>query len=61
MTEDEPFKSAEDMEPTKVPSKGPNVLNTLDTPPHPDAVRVHDAAIRKHLRDRKPRQDQPED
>ncbi len=61
MTEDEPFRSAEDMEPTKVPLKGPNVLNTLDTPPHPDAVRAHDAAIRKHLQERKPRQDPPED
>ena len=61
MTEDEPFKSAEDMEPTKVPLRGPNVLNTLDTPPHPDAVKAHDAAIRKHLQERKPQQDPPED
>jgi hypothetical protein len=58
--EDDPFKRAEEIEPTRVPLKGPNVLNTLDTPPHPDAVRAHDAAIRKHLQqDRKPRQDSP--
>ena len=56
MTEDEPFKGAEDMEPTKAPLEGPNVASTFDTPPHPDAVRAQDAAIRKHLQqDRKPR------
>jgi hypothetical protein len=59
--EDEPFKRAEDMEPTRVPLKGPNVISTLDTPPHPDAVRAQDAAIRKHLQDRRPQQDRPED
>lgn len=57
MTEDEPFKGAEDMEPTKVPLKGPNVTSTFDTPPSADAVRAQDAAIRKHLQDRKPPQD----
>jgi len=49
------------MGPTRVPLKGPNVISTLDTPPHPDAVRAQDAAIRKHLRDRKQRQDEPEE
>jgi hypothetical protein len=37
------------------------VISTFDTPPHPDAVRAHDAAIRKHLQERKPRQDEPEE
>jgi hypothetical protein len=54
MTEEQPFKDAADMEPTLLPLRAPNVISTLDTPPRPDAVRVHDAAIRKHLQDRKP-------
>jgi hypothetical protein len=58
MSEETPFEGAEEMEPTKVPLKGPNVTTTLDTPPNPDAVRAHDAAIRKHLRDRRSEQDQ---
>lgn len=61
MAEEEPFKDTEGMEPTKVPLKGPNVISTLDSPPHPDAVRAHEAAIRKHLQDRGPREDRPQD
>jgi hypothetical protein len=60
MTEEEPFKGAEDIEPMKVPLKGPNVTSTFDTPPHPDAVKAHDAAIRRHLQDRRPQQDPPD-
>jgi hypothetical protein len=59
MTEEEPLKGGEEMEPTRVPLKGPNVISTFDTPPSADAVRAHDAAIRKHLQDRKPRRDEP--
>jgi hypothetical protein len=59
MTEEEPLKGGEEMEPTRVPLKGPNVISTFDTPPSADAVRAHDAAIRKHLQDRKARQDEP--
>ena len=54
MTEEEPFKAAEEMEPTKAPLKGPNVTSTFDTPPRPDAVRAQDAAIRRHLQARRP-------
>jgi hypothetical protein len=61
MTEAEPRKGAEEMEPTRVPLKGPNVISTFDTPPHPDAVKAHDAAIRKHLQDRRSRQDRPQE
>jgi len=61
MSEDEPLKGAEDMEPTRVPLKGPNVISTLDTPPHPDAVKAHDAAIRKHLQDHRSQQDRRQD
>ncbi len=61
MTEDAPFDGAEDIEPTKVPLKGPNVLSTLDTPPSADAVKAHDAAIRRHLQDKREQQDTPPD
>ena len=61
MTEEQPYRDGEEIEPTVVPLKGPNVISTFDTPPRPDAVRAQDAAIRKHLQDRKPRHDQPED
>ena len=61
MGEYEPFKGRESkLEPTEAPLKGPNVISTLDTPPHPDAVRAHDAAIRKHLKDRRPPQGPPD-
>jgi hypothetical protein len=52
MTEREPFKEPEGLEPTRAPLKGPNVISTFDAPPHPDAVRAQDAVIRKHLQDR---------
>jgi hypothetical protein len=60
MNEEQPFKGDEDVEPTSVPLKGPNVISTFDTPPHPDAVKAQDAAIRKHLQGRKPRRDPPQ-
>ena len=60
MTEDEPFKGAEEIEPTRVALKGPNVISTLDTPPRPDAVRAQDAVIRKHLEGRRSRRDRPD-
>jgi len=60
MTEDEPYKGSEDMEPTKVPLTGPNVTSTFDTPPSPDAVKAQDASIRKHLQGRRPPQDPPD-
>lgn len=54
MNEHEPFEGAGDLEPTKVPLRGPNASSTFDTPPHPDAVKAHEAAIRKHLEGRRP-------
>ena len=54
MTEDEPYKGAEEIEPTRVPLKGPGVISTFDTPPSPDAVRAQDASMRKHLQARRP-------
>jgi hypothetical protein len=60
MTEEEPFKGAEDMEPTRVALKGPNMLNTLDSPPRPHAVKAQDAAMRKHLQDHRSQQHPPD-
>jgi hypothetical protein len=62
MGEYEPFKSLDQkkLEPTEMPLKGPNVLSTLDTPPHPDAIKAHDAAIRRHLKDRRSPQFPPD-
>jgi hypothetical protein len=59
MHEEEPLKGSEEMEPTKVPLTGPNVCSTFDSPPHPDAVKAHDASIRKHLQDLKPPKARP--
>ena len=54
MSEEQPSKEPGELEPTTLALNGPNVISTLDTPPHPDAVKAHDATIRKHLQDRKP-------
>lgn len=59
MTEEDPFHGGDDLEPTKVQLKGPNVNSTFDTPPRPDAVRAHEAAIRRHLRSRLQGEDPP--
>jgi hypothetical protein len=60
MGEDDPLKGPEDIEPTRVPLRGPNVNSTFDTPPRPDAVRAHDAAIRRHLQDRRSEREPPD-
>jgi hypothetical protein len=60
MNEDEPLKGAAEIGATRVPLKGPNVISTLDTPPRADAVKAHDAAMRKHLQDHRAQQDQGE-
>jgi hypothetical protein len=50
MTERNPFEEPRKQpERTKASVRGPNVLNTIDRPPRPDAVKVLKAAIRKHL------------
>jgi hypothetical protein len=59
MSEQDPFRRLRDPQPTKMQLKGPNVISTFDTPPSPDAVRAHEAAIRKHLQDRRPGEDPP--
>jgi hypothetical protein len=59
MSEEGPFHGPDEIEPTRVPLSGPNVKSTFDTPPRPDAVKAHDAAIRKHLRGRRSGQEPP--
>lgn len=55
MTERNPFEEPRKKpERTKVSLRGPNMVNTFDTPPRPDALRVLKAAIRKHLHERRP-------
>jgi hypothetical protein len=61
MAEEEPFESAGNLEPTKVELSGPNVLSTFDIPPSADALRTQEAAIRKHLQDRRPGGHAPQD
>ncbi len=54
MTERNPFEEPRKKpERTKVSLRGPNTVNTFDTPPRPDALRVLKAAIRKHLHERR--------
>jgi hypothetical protein len=59
MPEEDPFEGADGVEPTKVLLDGPNVTSTFDTPPSPDAVKTHEAAIRKHLSDQQGRENPP--
>jgi hypothetical protein len=55
MTESDPFRDARKQPPcTKVQLRGPNVTSSFDRPPRPDALRVQQAAIRKHLHNRGP-------
>jgi hypothetical protein len=61
MTERDPFEDArEKPRCTKVDLRGPNVSSSFDRPPRPDALKVQQAAIRKHLHDRGPRGRRPE-
>jgi hypothetical protein len=52
MTESDPFRHPRrKLECTKVQLRGPNVTSSIDRPPRPDALKVQQAAIRKHLHD----------
>jgi hypothetical protein len=55
MSEEDPFRRGRgELEPTSAELDGPNVISTFDAPVRPDAVKAHEAAIRKHLQDRRP-------
>ena len=59
MTESDPFEYARQKPQfKKVELRGPNVTCSIDHPPRPDALRVQQAAIRKHLHGRDPRDDE---
>ncbi|HEY1451481.1 MAG TPA: hypothetical protein VGF47_11070 [Solirubrobacteraceae bacterium] len=59
MTEQDPFQGKREPEPTSVWLDGPNTSSTFQKPLCPDAQRAHDAAIRKHLHDRRSGPDRP--
>ena len=54
MTESDPMHGFGELEPRKLQLRGPNVTSTFDTPLRDDALKAQDAAIRKHLHDRRP-------
>lgn len=54
MTESDPLHGFGELEPRKLQLRGPNVTSTFDTPLRADALKAQDAAIRKHLQDRRP-------
>jgi hypothetical protein len=61
MTESDPFEDArEKPRCTKVELRGPNVSTSFDRPPRPDALKVQQAAMRKHLHDRGLRRRRPQ-
>jgi hypothetical protein len=61
MTESDPFEHArEKPQFKKIELRGPNVTSSIDRPPRPDALRVQQAAIRKHLGERPPHGRRPE-
>lgn len=60
MTESDPFHGFGELEPSKLQLRGPNVTSTFDTPLRADALKAQDAAIRKHLQDRRAGDDPPE-
>jgi hypothetical protein len=61
MTETDPFEDGRERPRcTKVQLRGPNVTSSIDRPPRPDALKVQQAAIRKHLHDRGPRPPRPD-
>ncbi|HEY2719142.1 MAG TPA: hypothetical protein VGI52_05885 [Solirubrobacteraceae bacterium] len=59
MTEQDPFQGKRELEPTNVRLDGPNTSSTFQKPLRPDVRRAHDAAIRKHLQDRRSGPERP--
>lgn len=49
MTEPQPRKKPSAHEKIAVPLRGPNIVTSLESPPPPAAVKVHQAVVRKHL------------
>jgi hypothetical protein len=57
MPEPEPRKKPSAQETIRVPLRGPNIVSSLESPPPPAAVKVHQAVVRKHLLERKTQPD----
>jgi hypothetical protein len=55
MTEQEPQRRPPSQEKILARLRGPNTVSSLDSPPQPGAVKVHQAVIRKHLLKQKAR------
>jgi len=53
MTESDPLHGFGELEARKLQLRGPNITSTFDTPLRADALKAQDAAIRKHLQDRR--------
>lgn len=53
MTEPEPRKKPSAEEKITVPLRGPHIVSSLESPPPPLAVKVHQAVVRKHLLEQK--------
>ncbi|HVR04838.1 MAG TPA: hypothetical protein VMS02_02275 [Solirubrobacteraceae bacterium] len=63
MSESDPFRDAgrqPELQCTTVSLRGPNVTNSIDRPPRPDALRAQRAAIRKHLGQRRRGEGRPD-
>ena len=53
MSEPQPKKQPPPQEAIRVPLRGPNLMSSLDAPPRPAAIKVHQAVVRKHLLEQK--------
>ena len=58
MTEHEPQPQPSSQEKIPAHLHGPNTVSSLDAPPRPAAIKVHQAVIRKHLLEQKAHGDQ---
>jgi hypothetical protein len=57
MSEHEPQRPRSEQDEIPVPLHGPNIVSSLDSPPRPAAIKVHQAVIRKHLLEQKAQPD----
>jgi hypothetical protein len=53
MSEPEPQREHLEQQGIPVPLRGPHTVSSLDAPPPPAAIKVHQAVVRKHLLEQK--------
>jgi hypothetical protein len=53
MSEPEPKREPPKQKGIPVPLRGPNIVSSLESPPRPAALKVHQAVVRKHLLEQK--------